>query len=103
MEFSGFNSIIYNQRIQNLKTAAIEYLKDPLSNPVIEEWVGMRPMCFDDLPIIDVVPGKKNLFIASGHGMVGLSMATGTGKLVADMVNGIKPCIDPSPFSLKRF
>jgi D-amino-acid dehydrogenase len=103
MEFSGFNTVIYKQRIQNLKTAAREYLQEPLPPSDHEEWVGIRPMTNDDLPIIDRAPGQQNIVLATGHGMMGISMAPGTGKLVTEMITGSDPHIDISPFSVKRF
>jgi len=103
MEFSGFNSDILARRIQNLTTAAAEYLKTPPADPVMEEWVGMRPMVYDDLPIIDRAPDHHNLVVATGHGMSGISMATSTGKLVAEMVTGRRPHIDPAAFGIRRF
>jgi len=103
LEFSGFNSIIYQKRIQNLKTAARDYLKTPIEQPVLEEWVGMRPMTYDDLPIIDWAPAQHNLIVATGHGMMGISMAPSTGKLVSEMISGSTPHIDPSPYRIARF
>ena len=103
MEFSGLNTRIITRRIQALKTVARRYLEEPIGNPIREEWVGMRPMVYDDLPLIGCVPGRQNLIAATGHGMMGLSMATGTGKIIADIVIGRKPSIDISPFSLNRF
>ena len=103
MEFSGFNTNIVPQRLQNLKTVAREYLQDPVGDPVREEWVGMRPMTYDDLPIIDSAPWHKNLFVAAGHGMTGVSMAPSTGKLVAEIITGLTPHLDPAPFSIQRF
>ena len=103
MEFSGFNSDIIARRIQNLTSAAAEYLKEPLGEPVMEEWVGMRPMVYDDLPIIDRAPNHSNLVVATGHGMSGISMATSTGKLVAEIIVGRKPHIDPTAFGIRRF
>jgi D-amino-acid dehydrogenase len=103
MEFSGFNTRIIAKRIQNLKDAARQYLKEPLGEPVLEEWVGMRPMLYDDLPVIDSAPGRRNLFVATGHGMMGISLAPATGKLISELVAGRDPSIDVAPFSLKRF
>jgi D-amino-acid dehydrogenase len=103
MEFSGFNFTVIPERLQNLKSVAREYLKNPVGEPVIEEWVGMRPMTYDDLPVIDTIPFHRNLVVATGHGMTGISMAPSTGKLVAEMIAGNAPHLDPSPFSIKRF
>jgi D-amino-acid dehydrogenase len=103
MEFSGFNSDILARRVQNLITGANEYLKAPVGEPVMEEWVGMRPMVYDDLPIIDRAPNHPNLVVATGHGMQGISMATGTGKLVMEIITGRRPHIDPTAFGIQRF
>jgi D-amino-acid dehydrogenase len=45
----------------------------------------------------------SNVYIAAGHNMLGLSMSPGTGRLVAELLNGAPPHIDPQPFSLRRF
>jgi len=103
MEFSGLNSEIISGRIQNLASAAKAYLNGPIGEPIIEEWVGMRPMVYDDLPIIGRSPNQHNLIIATGHGMSGISMATGTGKLVSEIINDGKPHIDPAAFGVNRF
>ena len=103
MEFSGFNSDILARRVQNLITGANEYLKEPIGEPVMEEWVGMRPMVYDDLPIIDRAPNHPNLVVATGHGMQGISMATSTGKLVMEIITGRRPHIDPTAFGIQRF
>ena len=103
MEFSGFNSDILAGRIQNLTAGANEYLKEPVGEPVMEEWVGMRPMVYDDLPIIDRAPNHPNLVVATGHGMQGISMATSTGKLVSEIITGRRPHIDPTAFGIHRF
>jgi D-amino-acid dehydrogenase len=103
MEFSGLNSDILARRVQNLISGANEYLKEPVAEPVMEEWVGMRPMVYDDLPIIDRAPNHPNLVVATGHGMQGISMATSTGKLVTEIITGRRPHIDPTAFGIQRF
>lgn len=103
MEFSGFNQTIIPRRLENIRNAAGAYMKSPLGHPVKEEWVGLRPMTYDDLPIIDKSLKHENLYIATGHGMIGLTTATATGRLISDMISGKTPDIDPKPFSMKRF
>lgn len=103
MEFSGWNTRMRPARLKNLVRAAREYLKEPVGEPILEEWVGMRPMTYDDLPIIGRVTGCRNLILATGHGMTGLSMAPSTGKLVTQLISGKPPHIDPTPFGLSRF
>ncbi len=103
MEFSGFNKTLFPQRLGNLKLAAKAYMKEPEGRPIIEEWVGLRPMTYDDLPIIDRAPKHRNLYLATGHGMMGISMAPTTGSLIADLINGKPACYNIKPFSIKRF
>jgi len=103
MEFSGFSTAMDPRRLAALTAAAGEYLKDPVGNPVVEEWTGLRPMTHDDLPVIGRTPQFRNLTLATGHGMLGITAAPATGKLVAEIVCGAPPHIDPEPFSARRF
>jgi D-amino-acid dehydrogenase len=103
MEFAGYDAATNRARLGILTDAAKLYLRDPLAEPVQEEWWGWRPMTYDGLPIIDRAPAATNVLIAAGHNMLGLSMATATGKLAAELLGGDKPHTDPTPYSLKRF
>lgn len=103
MEFSGFDDQLNERRLGNLERSAARYLQTPLGRRVTERWTGLRPMSVDDLPIIDRMPDLDNLYIATGHGMLGLSTAPGTGRLIADMILGRQPSFNPAPFSIKRF
>ncbi|HEY2785469.1 MAG TPA: FAD-dependent oxidoreductase [Fimbriiglobus sp.] len=103
MEFAGYDARMNRNRLQLLRDGAAAYLREPAGDTVLEEWWGWRPMVYDGNPIIDFVPAAPNAMIAAGHGMLGLSQATGTGKLVAELLNGEKPHIDPNAYSLKRF
>ncbi len=103
MEFSGYSSKINRSRIQSLITAANEYLREPLGQGVSVEWEGLRPMTYDGLPLIGRSPKQENVYIAAGHNMLGLSMATSTGKLISEMITGQEPHMDITPYSLKRF
>jgi D-amino-acid dehydrogenase len=103
MEFAGYDESIRPERLQLLKDGAEPYLREPYCEPVEEKWFGWRPMTYDSLPIIDRTPKYENVFIAAGHNMLGLSMAPATGKLVAEIVNGSAPHVDPQPYRVGRF
>ena len=60
-------------------------------------------MTSDDLPIIGPAPGLKNLMLATGHGMLGMSMSAVTGQLIADMITRQTPHLDVSPYRAGRF
>jgi len=103
MEFAGYDRRVDPKRIDQLKQAAAVYLKEPTCEPVEETWTGLRPMVYDGRPIIGPAPAINNLWVASGHGMLGVSMAPSTGKLIAEMVNEETPHVDPAPLSPQRF
>lgn len=66
-------------------------------------WMGHRPSFPDSLPVIDRMPGCPSVFLAFGNGHTGMTGAPMTGRLVADLVAGRAPTIDPSPFRADRF
>jgi D-amino-acid dehydrogenase len=103
MEFAGYDTTINRRRLDLLRQGASHYLREPYSDPVEEEWFGWRPMTYDSLPIIDRSPKLDNVWIAAGHNMLGLSMAPSTGKLMAELLCGVTPHIDPEPYRVTRF
>ena len=103
MEFSGYDRTLNRRRLDALERSAAEYLHEPVGPVKREEWFGWRPMTWDDLPIIGRVPGRDRLWLATGHGMLGVSMSTGTATLVADLICGRESAIDPTPYAPQRF
>lgn len=103
MEFVGFNEQIPQGRIRQLMESAEPYLKQPHTPEVIETWYGWRPMTWDSLPAIGPAPSLHNAYVATGHNMLGLSMAPATGRLIADMVVGRRPFLEAVAFDPARF
>ncbi|GAB1595354.1 NAD(P)/FAD-dependent oxidoreductase [Lysobacter claricitrinus] len=103
MEFSGYDERLDERRLGALERGAREYLRDPVGPRVRERWFGWRPMSIDDVPMIGAVPGRRGLWLATGHGMMGVGMSAGTGQLLADLVGGRAPAIDPAPYRPDRF
>lgn len=68
-----------------------------------EPWMGARPCTPDMLPVIGPAPRHKNLYFAFGHAHHGLTLGAVTGRLVAEMICGEGPCVDPAPYSPGRF
>lgn len=100
MEFSGYDTRLPPRRLQLLRDGAAVYLREPTAEPVWEKWYGWRPMTPDGLPFIGRLPGRDNLFVAAGHGMLGVSMSPATGRLAAELLCGQPPHIDPAPFEV---
>jgi D-amino-acid dehydrogenase len=103
MEFAGYDPSLSRARLDLLRNGARPFLREPFGEPVQEEWYGWRPMTYDGKPIIDRSPVLANVLIAAGHNMLGLSMAPATGKLVAELLSGEKPHIDPGQYAVSRF
>jgi D-amino-acid dehydrogenase len=103
MEFAGYDATLNPRRLNLLREGARHYLHEPECEPVQEEWFGWRPMTSDSLPVIGSVPAMSNVLIAAGHNMLGLSMAPATGRLVAELLGGAKPHLDPAPYAVTRF
>jgi D-amino-acid dehydrogenase len=103
MEFSGHDASLNRRRLDALERGAAEYLHVPAGPEKREEWFGWRPVTCDDTPIIGRVPGRDCLWLATGHGMLGVSMSPATGRLLAELLTGETPHVDPAPYSPARF
>jgi D-amino-acid dehydrogenase len=103
MEFSGYDSTLNPVRLAALRRGAAEYLEEPEGPSVEEQWYGWRPMTYDDLPVIGRAPGLDNLMLATGHGMLGVSLSAITAQLVTELLTGATPSLDVAPYSPVRF
>ena len=86
MEFSGENNEIRPDRLNQLTIAAREAFPHMGTAQPHSEWCGLRPMSIDGLPIIGFIPGIEGLVLATGHGMLGLTLGPVTGDIVANQV-----------------
>jgi D-amino-acid dehydrogenase len=103
MEFSGYDPTLNRRRLDALKRGAAEYLLEPEGPKILEEWYGWRPMTYDDLPILGRPHAWRNLLVATGHGMLGITMSALTGRLLAETITGREPSLDMTPYSPDRF
>lgn len=103
MELSGFNLKQRAPRLDALTRGARRYLGGIEADHVRHRWCHLRPMPADGLPVIGPVPAAPRIWIATGHGMLGLTQGPITGQLVAQALNGEPTDIDLAPFSPARF
>jgi D-amino-acid dehydrogenase len=103
MEFSGYDARLNRTRLDALVRAARAYLHAPTGPVLQEEWFGWRPMTVDDLPLVGTAPDRPGLWLATGHGMMGMGMSAVTGRLLAELMTGAAPCVDPAPVRVDRF
>ncbi|MFT3974061.1 MAG: FAD-binding oxidoreductase [Amaricoccus sp.] len=66
-------------------------------------WMGSRPCTADMLPVIGPAPRHRGLWFAFGHGHQGLTLGPVTGRLLAEMITGEAPVVNPRPFFATRF
>jgi D-amino-acid dehydrogenase len=66
-------------------------------------WMGIRPCLPDMLPIIGPAPRQPHLWLAFGHAHQGFTLGPTTGRLLAEMMTGDAPFVDPAPFRAERF
>ena len=103
MEFVGFDDAIPEYRVQQLKDSVRPFFNFELNETEQERWYGYRPMTYDTLPIIGPAPGIANGFFATGHSMLGVSMAPATGRLIAEMITQQPVHLNTQAFSPARF
>jgi D-amino-acid dehydrogenase len=66
-------------------------------------WLGCRPCTPDMLPVIGAAPRHRDLWFAFGHAHHGFTLGPATGRLLADLMTGAPPFVDPRPFAVERF
>ncbi len=102
LELAGMDFSINMRRVEAIRKGANQYLPGLDQARVIEIWRGLRPCTPDGLPIISRSDAFKNLFIAAGHAMLGMSLGPITGKLVSQLVNEERTDYDLAPFHISR-
>jgi glycine oxidase len=102
LEDVGFDATTDDEAIARLVTVTRDLLGDLGGVTIDRSWAGLRPGTVDGLPTIGPVPGVGNAFVAAGHFRAGLHQSTGTAVLVADLVTGATPAMDPVAFAADR-
>lgn len=105
MEFSGLDESVDTARVQALIGNVQQFLPQfpPAVFAGVQPWTGLRPIAPDGLPYIGRTRRWQNLVVASGHAMMGLSLAAGTGQLVGEILDGREPSMALAPFAPERF
>ncbi|WP_406826375.1 NAD(P)/FAD-dependent oxidoreductase [Pedobacter sp. KACC 23697] len=104
MELDKINTRINMQRVKGIVESVPAYFPDlkPAVPAEKDIWYGFRPSSPDGLPYIGRCKKRENLIIATGHGMMGLSLGPATGLLVSQIVSGIATDIKMEPYALVR-
>ena len=101
-EISGFSDDLPPQRRETLIHSLTSLFPDAVSAADTQFWSGLRPMTPDSTPVVG--PTKiSNLYLNTGHGTLGWTMACGSGRLLADIVDGRTPPIFADDLSIARY
>jgi D-amino-acid dehydrogenase len=105
MEVTSTQSAPRLNRVRGILDAVKRFLPEfDIPMPAADQiWYGFRPCSADGLPYIGRISKFKNVIVATGHSMLGLSLGAGTGKLVDELVLEKAQSMDLTPFSVERF
>jgi len=105
LELSGFDQSIDMGRVQAIFKAIRTYFPDMDTDSLelLEIWRGLRPCSPDGLPYLGRVPRYDNVILATGHGMLGISLAPITGKIVSQLSANANPAVNMTALSVERF
>ncbi len=101
-EISGYNNVLPEQRRNTLEHSVGSLFPGAGDLKAASYWSGLRPMTPDGTPVI----GKTkldNLFLNTGHGTLGWTMACGSARVIADLISGQTPDIETADLGIARY
>ena len=101
-ELAGYSLKLHEARRQTLGHVVTDLFPGGGDLARAEFWCGLRPMTPDGTPVIGATP-IENLFLATGHGTLGWTMAAGTGRVLADVISGRSAGIDLAGLTIDRY
>ncbi|BBO23774.1 MAG: FAD-dependent oxidoreductase [Chthonomonadaceae bacterium] len=102
-QFVGDDTSLDRKALGLMLKRACEYLPILAELEVIRTWVGFRAATPDHLPILSEAPNLSGWWVAAGHEGLGITTSLASGELIADLLLGAGPTLDPAPYSVRRF
>lgn len=100
-ELAGFDKTLRAKRLATLAHVVSDLF--PGGDPQqAQAWTGLRPMTPDGTPLVCATP-QSRLFLNTGHGTLGWTMACGSARVLADLMMGRRPAVEPRGLSLGRY
>lgn len=99
-ELVGEDASVNRELLRRMLARARDYMPAIGGLPALRVWTGFRPATPDKLPLIGA--WEEGLLVAAGHEGLGITTAPATGRLVADLLLGRRPALDPAPFDPTR-
>jgi len=100
-ELVGWDATINRPLLARMLARCRRYVPALAGLSILRIWVGFRPATPDKLPYIGRM-GEDGPWVAAGHEGLGITLATGTARLLADLVLGRDPLVDPGPYDPSR-
>jgi D-amino-acid dehydrogenase len=102
-ELGGRDLSVNRRLLEGVLRSAAVFLRDWVLEEPRFEWAGMRPTTPDDLPLIGTIPDLEHLYVATGHGMLGVTLGPATGAAMVPLVleNRVPSVLEP--FRVDRF
>lgn len=101
-EIAGYDLRLHKARRDTLEHSVTDLFPNGGDIAQAEFWTGLRPMTPDGTPVVGPTP-YRNLFLNTGHGTLGWTMACGSGRVLADLVSGKRPEIDMEGLFMDRY
>ncbi|MET0541771.1 MAG: D-amino acid dehydrogenase [Variovorax sp.] len=101
-ELAGYTLKLHDARRHTLEHVVTDLFPRGGDVKRAEFWCGLRPMTPDGTPVVGATR-LPNLYLATGHGTLGWTMAAGTGRVLADVISGRKPGIDLQGLTVERY
>ena len=101
-EVVGFDKTLKIKRRRTLEMVVNDLFPGAIDDTQATFWTGLRPMTPDGTPLVGATP-IDNLYLNTGHGTLGWTMACGSAQLLADMISGRNPQIRHEDLSVSRY
>ena len=99
LEYCGFDKSTTEEALDSLRATAAKLLPELANAPVVGHWAGLRPGSPDGIPYIGELHSHPGLWLNCGHFRNGLVLAPASCRLLADLMLGREPSIDPIPYA----
>ena len=101
LEHVGYDKQATDQALASLSESAIRMLPELADEQPVGHWAGLRPGSPEGVPYIGEMPERPGLWVNAGHYRNGLVLAPASCRLLADLMTGTRPAIDPAAYSLE--
>ena len=102
-EIAGYDTSLHESRRRPLERSLRELFPGSGDPGQASFWCGLRPMTPDGTPVLGRAGQFPNLFLNTGHGTLGWTMAAGSGRVLTDLISSRQPDIETSDLSLRRY